>query len=535
MLTRRTAIQAAVAALIAPASARAMFPRGGSAVNSSSADPIDGYYAAGTFTSDPFSSYNSYILNPSFGGTDGASSTISWNGGSLTAPTYKEVQTAINAAAGAGNRLCIPAGTTISVPASTVYTFPTGGLSNSARFVVQGDPAASSSTMPIFDFGNNGGYINPCLSNNTKWLTFRKLSFQNNTASMLTFAPNTQEAIDGTIVEFCYFYNLVAPSGATDNGCIDHGPGIMWAQSALPSYRYNYFDYATVTGYDPATQRENTAGITFVCSGTAGAYGFYIHHNEFYECGQGVYNKVAPYNSTSQPNGGIYAYNIFHSCALGVYNGGAGASENPYIDDQVFNNLFYAIGLTAYAQDSSDADTPQCSGHTVYNNTFAEDCNQAVSIAETMGFIFFNNLRLASTGEHVVLAGDASGSYINTIALCDWNAYGVPGSLTIFETNHYVTPNYTFTAVTGADGWDSAYSTYMPAQLSANPDTHSFNAIQGRAITTSDVNSYTTRDYSPIAGSALLTTGRGGSYAPYMGCYNADSIPDSNLVGRGWS
>lgn len=386
---------------------------------------------AGPFYQDPYSAYTSVIASQTYTGTQGAVTTVQWNGGTLTAPTYGPdasgtMQPALTAAVGinggAAVRVCVLAGQAWNFGTSTGCTLP-ATLSTTAtnRFVIQGDPAATPSTMPTITvagttavganaFWIGGKYLGTAYSN--PHVTVRKIrftGFTNSTGCAAVTAYGDQDSGSGGSnedLEVCYCQaDAFQCSGAQGESGLVYQTGRGGTQTGWV-HHCKAFNIQTINGStDPVN--ENHAWV--------GTYGgvWIIEYNEFY----GAYNGVRFKGCTSNiPNGNIVRYNYIHDCCIGIsfQSGGGAPAPNgieiygnllgwEHYNDAVYYDPTYnshTILPIAFADVLGDVNTfPQ--NNIFYNNTISEVWGSggyyAFDQLESGSTQFYNNLMLGAT------------------------------------------------------------------------------------------------------------------------------------------
>ena len=300
-------------------------------------------------TTDPFSSYTSYIADTSFAGTDGTVTTVSWNGATITGPTYKPDANgtclpACNAAAavngGAGQRVCLLLN---QVWAKEVAP-PGEGTGPSALFVIQGDPASTAATQPYIDGQNTpSGYANANttairlgayisggspVSRSNKYVCIYNVGFKNFTdgtagAAFITL-HNGGGNTDGAQVLYCNGNYIRGTGAGGENGAVvttDHGDS-----SSL--------EIGYCTFYD-CTQTSGVANYNCVLIGIYGTVP-HIHHCRLYGSYSAFHIKFAP---TVVPNGIVFERNIVSDCPGGMFSAEAGGEDVGYNGVEISNCL----------------------------------------------------------------------------------------------------------------------------------------------------------------------------------------------------
>lgn len=484
--------------------------------------------AAADFFADPYSSYGDpRIVDPSIASdvSGGTPTTETWNGVTKSYQCYKTIQFAMGDwfSSSGGRRVGLLAGTTYTLTA--VLYVPVSGASDAARNILQGDPAALANNMPHID--QNGSSTTGTshefkvnANNNADWFTVRKVEVSNvaetaNSGSGISLNPGTTQTASGLIIEFCYLHDFVRNNGSSDIGCVGLSQTTMTYANA-PIIRYSKLYNCNQGGNGKATQG-NTSGVYIdkVISAT-------IQNCDINNCGNATYHKVATAGgSVGAPNGMVVTNTIIRTCNTGNYLGGAGASVNAYFGTDLNGNLYYDLTNNPLKADSDVLATPQCDTIYFRNNTVGQDCGDGPDIAQTNNIIAYNNFILCA-GKFTTTT--ASSPLTSTYSYCDYNGYAT--SSPSWKLNRNGSPSFTYSTLAG---WQASFTNDNSPVLQFNPDAHAIGSL-----TTANVNNAAARDYSPIAGSTLLTNGRGSGTPTYMGAYNASSIAASNLVGPGW-
>jgi hypothetical protein len=491
---------------------------------------------AGSFFGDPFAGFSNVIADTTFGGTAGATTTVGWNGGTISGPTYSTTQAAIAALlaagpGGSGRRVCRLLGQSESV-ASTIINIPgstvAAGFTSSLPFVIQGDPIATQAQLPKLDGGGTartaimiGGQINEGGTNiggfNNTNVVIRKNEITNcataNGASGIHVSGvGGSAAFNGLIVEFNYIH-LFRGSGS------DGETGPIYCDTI------NSTENATVRFNKLADVQLPAGGINqnHSCVGLYGGI-WQIFNNEMFTCTNGVrFKNCAP----TIPNGSQVYNNSIHdvNTAWSPASGGEGPAVNQI---PIFNNLFGWQNLNNAVFQSGSAvvnDFGAGGGTTTplktmfFNNTvtqgwgsgggggFLNDVTQQCS--------FFNNIMLCPTPVTCSENGSAG-----SITFLDFNAYFVGNWI----QNNEGTPQHTYTTFAA---WQVAFTTNAYHDLTANPDAHGlfipnlsspFNTIAGNFPNSAS------NDYTLAVGSPMIGAGQSGVN---MGC-------NMSTVGPGW-
>lgn len=247
------------------------------------------------FYADPYASYaTSYIADTTFAGTAGTNTTVSWNGGTVTGPTYSTAQAAISAAAahlvsaGTSTRVCLLAGQTYYPGASPLYIDSnTGAVATSTTpFVIQGDPAATEATMPAVS-GNGSGegafaigsapagsvYAGSNDNRNTTVRKVRVYNYNSSTKGTYAFALgmfNTGR-YDGFVCEYCKLHQFRNSSTGGEGG---GGPFYTFNPNTSDHFTIRYtkmFDNLVGSAYGTASISGTTLTISATSSGTFAA------------------------------------------------------------------------------------------------------------------------------------------------------------------------------------------------------------------------------------------------------------------------
>lgn len=496
-------------------------------------------YPVGTspFFQDPYSSYNSFIASTSFAGTNGTSTTVSWNGNNLTAPTYSTVQAAINAAAasggGANNRVCLLAGQSWNVN-STSYSIPNLTATTSTnRFVIQGDPSAIAANMPTITGGGTSTAVNGTTgfwlgysydtgqSHANNHVTIRKLRFTNfvntNGASAVDGETQGGGTFNDLVIEFCQADAFQTSGAKGESGLFTNGAR---GDTQTAEIRYNKcFNITTIGG---GGINENHAWV--------GLYGgaVLIHHNEF----SVGYNAIRLKGSNNtQPNGCAVYNNYIHDVYFGVSTeaGGGALGVNGI---QVYLNLFgwqntnnTLIGVGQAYGGTFGSSTSAPSGLQWYRNTISPEWGATgtgsfmIEDLEEQNATFHSNV-LLGWGFQV---GAFGFQYAPSTTTIDYNCYN---QLQWFlDTGSSGAANITTWA-----GWQGAKTANPGSPLTANPDSHGvyipnltapYNTLSGNFPNRGTVG---TTQYQLASGSPLIGAGQGGVNMGY----------DWNDCGPGW-
>ena len=460
------------------------------------------------FYADPYSAYATRLVDPSIASdvAGGTTLTRTWNGSSASYQVYKTLAYAMTdwLTAG-GRRLGLLQSATYTL--TSITSLPASGSSDTARVIVQGDPAASASTMPLI----TGQYY---IDASQSWATFRKFRFENQTDAVYPggiVVDGTTGAREGFVAEYLSFKNITQPNGDKNIGAVAFD-FMSQAMSAPPTVRYCKFDTIKLT--TGSLIYSNQSGVYM-----DRAYRPHIHNNYFTNCANAIRSKVAPENSYSTSNpGGMHAHhNVIVDCAVSIGLGDAGNYDAGYFGDTFHHNLISST--VPYSGGFSLLNTEkQASGGTViYNNTVYVNTGVEGAALGVNGFdvsVFRDNALYMSNGYVWVL--DNAYSYPSRIQTCDYNAYGGTASSLAFTPHGWSGPFITTLA-----GWKGAYSGgNWSAALTQDPDAHGFG------ITSSAFTNLAGGDFTPAAGSPLLNAGSDGKN---IGCY--DGV---NPVGPGW-
>lgn len=484
------------------------------------------------FFADPFSNYNSFIADTTFAGTNGTVTTVSWNNSTLTAPTYSTPQAAVNAAAavngGGGQRVCNLTGQTWSLATQTPILIPAlTGTSATNRFVIQGDPAATANTMPIWTGNGTEGYglilggappFTGAAARNVSntHVTLRKVEITNFVAvSNSVGAINlTQNNYNDFVAEFCklhLFRQVVGPGGG--------GPVYTNTPNDTAIFEIRYCKM-----YDNLMTDGTTQGRPFAAVETYGGQ-FNIHHNEGYAVNTFYAGKVL---TPSSPNGNI-TKNLIHDIPdmIEFEAGGEGPGINVIV---VNGNLFYwthfndAVfgtpgNATVYNDFGANGNTTAPTGMQFYSNTvdaaIGNSGNPAFWNHTTTAVQSHDNIILGTTPLMVQSGGAGTWTFI------DRNFYFNP-------VTFYLNGSGSPASVGSFTAWQSAHTTFPTfGGLTANPDanggnigafTAPFNTIAANFPNTASF------DYTIAASSPLKGAGAGGSDPGY----------NPSDVGPGW-
>lgn len=490
------------------------------------------------FFSDPYGSYSCYVADTKFTGTNGANTTVSWNGGSITAPTYSTLQAAISAAAAhyvstsVPSRACLLAGETyVTGGTPNIIDSATGGVATAAKpFVIQGDPAATASTMPVvsgnggaqggFNVGSGPAQSTPAVGYDNRNTVIRKIeitNFVSTGSAVWGVSPGTNFGgrYDGLVVEYSKLHLFRAAVGPG-------GSGPVYTSNPNTS---DHFEVRYSKMYDNLMTDGTTQGRPFAAVETYGGV-FSIHHNEIYAINTAFAGKVL---TPATPNGSFYK-NLVHDVPdmIEFEAGGEGPGINGIA---VYGNLFYWThyndsvfgspgSASVYNDYGSSSNTTAPTNMQFYNNTV----DAAIGSPGAPDFWnhnvtniqFYNNIVLGSTPLAVTTSGDPG-----TYTLCDYNFYFNPST---FFLNAEGSP----ASVGSFTAWQSAHTTYSSfAGLSANPDAHGGNiAAFSSSWTTVAANfpNASTYNYTIASGSPLKGAGQGGVDPGY----------NPNDVGPGW-
>lgn len=489
----------------------------------------------GSFSSDPFSAYtNNYIADTTFAGTAGNTTTVSWNGGTISGPTYSTAQAAITAAAAhlvsssVPTRVCLLAGQTyINSNIPLFIPSNTGTIATAANpFVIQGDPASTASTMPIIsgNGGTEGGFAIGCApggslyagSNDNRNTVIRKLEITNYVstsganAAIYGVCPSTGGSgrFSGLIVEYCKIHKFVYSSTAGEGGS---GPFYI---PAVPS-NTDTFEVRYCKVYDSIGTDGTTDSKPFAAFETYGG-SFNIHHNEVYLCPTFFSGKVL---TSTVPNGTLH-HNLVHDCGnngSGMIEGEAGGEGNGFDGLYVYNNLFYWTGLdnahygtpasnSCYNDTGANGNTTAPTDIRFYNNTFVQALgnvsNPTLWNINTTAVQIYNNVILGSTP--FVVREDL---HLGTYSFCDYNVYFNPSTF-------YLNLNGSPQSVGSFAAWQTAHTNNPTfAGLAADPDAHGINigalSVSWNTIAANFPNN-ASNDYTIAAGSPLKGAGQGG-------------------------
>jgi hypothetical protein len=486
---------------------------------------------ASSFFADPFSAYTSYIADQTFSGTNGTVGTRSWNGSTITAPIYGPdsnglPQPAINAAAavngGAGQRVCLLAGQTwTNLTLTVALKIPSlSGTSDSSRFAIQGDPAASATTMPIISGGGNpggaftigAGNADATYGPNYGWsaanpyVTIRKLEITNYvgsaTGQQLGFGILLgSNNYNGFVVEYSKIHMLRFYQGGTGaNGPVfTTSPG----DTATFAVRYNkLYDMVSIGGQ---------ATVPFAAIETYGGV-FDIHHNEVYEMPTFFAGKVL---TPVTPNGSIHQ-NLVHD-VVDMIEFEAGGENTGINGIAIYGNLFYwkslndsvfgpASGASVWNDFGSTGNTTYPTGVQFYNNTIDANIGGAGALMfwnqDTSNVQWYNNIALG--GYPIAVRANSTAA---SFTFCDYNFYFNPQ---IFYLNESGSP----ASVVSFSAWQSAHTSYPSfTGLTANPDVHGADIHAMSApwnTAAANFPNSASYDYTIATGSPLKGAGQGG-------------------------
>lgn len=486
---------------------------------------------ANGFFADPFSSYTSnYIADTTFGGVNGTVTTVSWNGGTISGPTYSTAQAAITAganhlvASSVPTRICFLANQTYTNTNIPLYiNAQTGTVATPSHpFVIQGDPAASASAMPIVNGGGNGegGFAvgsAPSQSaygggNDNRNTTIRKIevtNFLSTTTGVygLALGTNFGGRYDGFVMEFCklhlFRYSLTGGEGGA-------GPVYTFNPNVSDTFEIRYSKLYDNLGTDGTTGNRPFSAIE-TYGGT-----FNIHHNEIYGCATAFSGKVL---TPTVPNGNFH-HNLVHDCGnngSGVIEGEAGGEGPGFNGFYVHHNLFYwthyndtAFGTpancTIYSDTGTNGNTTAPTDIRFYNNTFIQALGNSGNLTlwniNTTATQFYNNVILGSSP----IVTDESG-HNGQVTFCDYNIYFNPTS---YYLNLYGS-SFLFTSLAQ---WKLAHTNHPAATgLTADPDAHGIDInLLSAPWNTINANfpNNASNDYTIANGSPLKGAGQGG-------------------------
>lgn len=488
---------------------------------------------SGGFYADPYSSFNSYIADTTFAGTNGASTTVTWGSGTLTAPTYSTLQAAITAGVGPGNRVCVLKGQSWTIPSGGFSIPSTATCSAGSPFVIQGDPGATWSgplTGPTSTIAQiTGGGANPGsafslgTSVNNQYVVIRKVEITNLVDSangVAGISLDNTYGYTGAIIEYCWIHYFRASGAGGESGAI-YTP----IRGDNTQFTVRNCLLGDVQVYGGGTN-DNMSAI--------GLYGGAIscYNNEIY----GATNCVRFKGNPSQTPNQTYVYqNLIHDFYRGVTfdSGGSAPGEN---GTEIYGNLFCWLNFdnTVFTENSSlpvnggedGLTTTTPTGILVYNNTFAPGLGTGLTNNECRSVRFYNNVVLCSNP-----VSTSYGNYGGSMALCDYNAYFSQTNFSMNASGTSPAPVTISTFSSGAAGnrWTTAHTDYSSyADLSADPDAHGmyipaltspYNTIAG------NFPNYTNNDYTLDLGSPLATGAQGGGPMGY----------DSSNCGTGWA
>jgi hypothetical protein len=498
----------------------------------------------GNFFADPFSAYTSnYIADTTFGGTAGTSTTVSWNGATVTGPTYSTAQAAITAAAAhlvassQSTRVCLLAGQTHNLTSQPLFIpSNTGTVASAATpFVIQGDPAASASTMPqingqgtaegIFAIGSAPSGSVYGGSNDNRNTVIRKIDGHSVTGYILCPGAFGSGQFSGLIVEFCKMHNIVFSTTAGEGGA---GPVYQPNRGVTDTFEIRYSKL-----YDNIGDNGTTANKPFAAVETYGG-AFNIHHNEVYTNPCFFAGKCL---TSVVPNGTIH-HNYVHDCgnsSNGMIEGEAGGGGPGFNGCYVYNNLFGWEGIndTVYGPPASQI---------VYNDFGTNGNNTAPTDIR-----FYNNTIVKAIGN----AGNITLSNINTSAVQVYNnvilgpspmftdEQGHLGQMIFVDYNVYFNPTSFYMMFEGASQtqftslaqWKLAHTNHpsFPG-LTADPDAHATDInLLGAPWNTIAANfpnsgTFGAGNYGLAGSSPLKGAGQGGVDPGY----------DPNDCGPGW-
>jgi hypothetical protein len=477
----------------------------------------------GSFFADPFSAFANVIADTTFGGTAGATTTVSWNGGTISGPTYSTLQAAVNAAAaagpgGSGRRVCGLLNQVWNVSASPISIPSTAAFSASLPFVMQGDPIATDTQMPNITgggAGTTGIVIGDLLSggggpNNSNVLV-RKWQITNfinagTGVSGIHLASSGGGQYTGAIIEFCDINTFQATGSAGESGPV-YCPSV--GSTGTIEVRFCKLTNVQLPG---GGINENHSCI--------GLYGgtVNIHHNYMAQAYNCIRFKVC---NTNVPQGNIVTKNIIgdSQCGISTNNGGEGPSPNGMVVSnnlfwwQNLNNALWQSGSAAFNDFGSNTGSTTPTGTQFFNNTITVGWGasggegQFLNVA-TLICQVFNNITLGPTPIWTDEAGK-NGS----LATCDFNAYFVGSWIMNAEGSPQIT-------ITTFAGWQAAHTNNPSLTgLASNPDAHGlFIPSQGSPFNTIAGNfpNASTGDYSLAVGSPMIGAGQGGVNMGYI-------------------
>lgn len=441
--------------------------------------PLGGSSAGGAFFVDPFVGYTNYWVD----GVNGSDS----NSGTTQLSPKKTIQAAINLITSAASVVRV-LNTGVYAPTTSITMPAIAGTSAAAQIAIAGLPTYTSAQLPQIVFGPNAGfYLNSggnAVNNPAFWkLDVSSSSTSSNQAQVGLIQFLSQSVVTGLSISFCRLHDIY---GTDLTACL-HAEGAGSTATVSDCYLYNVTTSDGPSSDNGACILEYQVAVRVDRCDMTGAPCL-------------IYYKRCPPSG----NGPIVTNSFFHNYSNdGIYYGEQGSGDaSGYLNCSVTGCLFLS-GFQGIRQNNTE-NLAQSTGFVAANNTFA-DMTNCIAFAAMTGADINSNVMIAS-GNFLELQNPSP--LANSLARCDYNSYqSTPQS---WKMNEFGSGAANFTTLTGAGGWNTAFSVGARPELSANPDTHATTFTSG-SIATNFPNSTTTgNNWDLASGSVLRGTGLAG-------------------------
>jgi hypothetical protein len=512
------------------------------------------YYPGGVTVTDPYASYQTWYVDPTFGDDSGVHNPAGW----IYATHQQALQDVFYAPNldGGKRRIIMRSSALWNGGSPTPYTYlPAGNLAVAAypasgsvasgtptfNYVLQGDPA--SNVLPFISGGYDGtvgvagrNFMDIAHSNTTIGFTVRKLQLQDFSATAIHVASSTTAYLQ---IEYCYFKNFYYNGGDSSAGGFAHPFHQSSSNWLIQHCKFENFGLLKGNSYPDSTPahygNENCSSIE-----TYGANNVTITNCSFVNTVGAINLKLANQNPNHTDNWNV-TNNVFTGCRRGIFQNSASGnfeygSNNWIISGNLSNGTSITTPGALTAPTGAIMPGFPGSNITFVNNTVGETVSQgfawwgATTLGGTVpGLIVKDNIWLCPKQSRIT--ADPSDTYFgadsaSVFSYCDYNVYGPSANqwqIDWHQTLFRATYQYTTFAQ-----WQAANTTPLgpgaptpPADFAVigNPDPN------GRQLANlADFPNSASGDYTLAGGSPLLTASSTGGRVGY----------DPTNSGPGW-